>query len=181
MDDLHESQKKLLEIITKLDDTSRQMFKETFEKIRLRFQENFLLLFNGGEADLKLSSHEDILDAGIDIVAQPPGKKMRSIQLLSGGEKCLCAVALLFALFETQSIPFCILDEIDAPLDDTNIERFTNVLRQFVKDSQFVIITHNKRTMAIADNLLGVSMQEKGVTKIIPLEFKAQKASADRA
>ncbi|MCH9633736.1 MAG: Chromosome partition protein Smc [Chlamydiae bacterium] len=181
VDDLHESQKKLLEIITKLDDTSRQMFKETFEKIRLRFQENFLLLFNGGEADLKLSSHEDILDAGIDIVAQPPGKKMRSIQLLSGGEKCLCAVALLFALFETQSIPFCILDEIDAPLDDTNIERFTNVLRQFVKDSQFVIITHNKRTMAIADNLLGVSMQEKGVTKIIPLEFKAQKASADRA
>ncbi len=172
--DLHESQAKLLEIITKLDETSRQMFKETFEKIQTRFRENFLLLFNGGEADLKLTSNQDILEAGIEIIAQPPGKKMRSIQLLSGGEKCLCAIALLFALFETQSIPFCILDEIDAPLDDTNIERFTNVLKQFVKNNQFIIITHNKRTMAIADNLLGVSMQEKGVTKIIPLEFNSK-------
>lgn len=176
--DLEESQAKFLEIITKLDETSREKFEKTFEQIRTRFKENFLLLFNGGEADLKLTSAQDILDAGIDIIAQPPGKKMRSIQLLSGGEKCLCAIALLFALFETQSIPFCILDEIDAPLDDTNIERFTNVLKQFVKNNQFIIITHNKRTMAIADHLLGVSMQEKGVTKILPLEFNSNAAAA---
>lgn len=176
IDDLNLSQEKLLEIITSLDDKSREMFKTTFEKIRERFRENFSLLFNGGESDLKLTDHPDILEAGVDIIAQPPGKKMRSIQLMSGGEKCLCAIALLFALFETQSIPFCILDEIDAPLDDTNIERFTRVLKQFVKNNQFIIITHNKRTMAIADNLLGVSMQEKGVTKIIPLEFNAKVA-----
>lgn len=177
--DLEESKGKFIEIITELDDTSRVKFKETFEKIRSRFKENFLLLFNGGEADLELTSAQDVLEAGIEIIAQPPGKKMRSIQLLSGGEKCLCAIALLFALFETQSIPFCILDEIDAPLDDTNIERFTNVLKQFVKNNQFIIITHNKRTMAVADNLLGVSMQEKGVTKIVPLTFNPNTATSE--
>jgi chromosome segregation protein len=177
--DLEESKRKFIEIITELDDTSRVKFKETFEKIRSRFKENFLLLFNGGEADLQLTAAQDVLEAGIEIIAQPPGKKMRSIQLLSGGEKCLCAIALLFALFETQSIPFCILDEIDAPLDDTNIERFTNVLKQFVKNNQFIIITHNKRTMAVADNLLGVSMQEKGVTKILPLTFNSNTATSE--
>lgn len=178
VDDLNLSQEKLVEIITELDESSRLKFQETFEKIRGHFRENFALLFNGGEADLKLADHADILEAGIDIIAQPPGKKMRSIQLMSGGEKCLCAIALLFALFETQSIPFCILDEIDAPLDDTNIERFTRVLKQFVEKHQFIIITHNKRTMAICDKLLGVSMQERGVTKIIPFEFSDKRAEA---
>lgn len=172
--DLNTSQEKLTEIIKELDDTSRKMFLDTFESIRSHFRSNYALLFNGGEADLKLSSSEDILEAGIEIIAQPPGKKMRSIQQLSGGEKCLTAVALLFALFETQSIPFCILDEIDAPLDDTNVERFTNVLKQFVKNHQFIIITHNKRTMAMADKLLGISMEEKGVTKVIPFEFNKE-------
>ena len=171
IEDLEKSKQEFLDIITELDDTSRKMFQETFEKIRHHFKENFTLLFEGGEADIKFTSNEDILDAGIEIIAQPPGKKMKSMQLMSGGEKCLTAIALLFALFETQSIPFCILDEIDAPLDDTNISRFTKVVKQFVKNHQFIIITHNKRTMAIADTLLGVSMQEKGVTKIIPFEF----------
>ncbi len=174
IEDLNASQGKLIEIITELDNESRKLFLETFENIRTHFRTNYALLFNGGEADLKLSAGEDVLDAGIDIIAQPPGKKMRSIHQLSGGEKCLTATALLFALFETQSIPFCILDEIDAPLDDTNVERFTKVLKQFVKNHQFIIITHNKRTMAMADILLGISMQEKGVTKVIPFEFNSQ-------
>lgn len=179
--DLNTSQDKLTEIIKELDNTSRKMFLETFESIRSHFRTNYALLFNGGEADLKLSSSEDILEAGIEIIAQPPGKKMRSIQQLSGGEKCLTAVALLFALFETQSIPFCILDEIDAPLDDTNVERFTNVLKQFVKNHQFIIITHNKRTMAMADKLLGISMEEKGVTKVIPFEFNKEPKETKQA
>lgn len=179
MDDLAASKDKLIEIITELDNTSRQLFSETFENIRTHFKRNYALLFNGGEADLKLNTDVDILDAGVEIVAQPPGKKIRSIQQMSGGEKCLTALALLFALFETQSIPFCILDEVDAPLDDTNIERFTNALKQFVKNHQFIIITHNKRTMAIADILLGISMEEKGVTKVIPFEFNNQPTQTD--
>ncbi len=174
VDDLNQSKDKLVEVISELDNTSRQMFSETFENIRKHFKANYTLLFNGGEADLELNPNEDILEAGIEIIAQPPGKKMRSIQQMSGGEKCLTALALLFALFETQSIPFCILDEVDAPLDDTNIERFTRVLKQFVKNHQFIIITHNKRTMAMADILLGISMEEKGVTKVIPFEFNDQ-------
>ncbi len=174
IDDLEKSQNELLEIIRKLDETSRRLFQETFEKIRFHFKENFSLLFKGGEADLQLTQTEDSAEAGIEIIAQPPGKKMRSLQLLSGGEKCLCAIALLFALFEIRSIPFCLLDEIDAPLDDSNIEKFTDSLKKFIKNNQFIIITHNKRTMAAADMLLGVSMQEKGVTKIIPLRFDAE-------
>ena len=174
LDDLNASKEKLVEIINELDNTSRKMFSDTFENIRKHFKENYTLLFDGGKADLLLNSDEDILEAGIEIIAQPPGKKMRSIQQMSGGEKCLTAMALLFALFETQSIPFCILDEVDAPLDDTNIERFTKVLKQFVKNHQFIIITHNKRTMAMADILLGISMEEKGVTKVIPFEFDRQ-------
>lgn len=174
IDDLNLSQTQLIDIIKELDETSRKIFSETFENIRTHFKANYALLFNGGVADLQLNHEEDVLEAGIEIIAQPPGKKMRSIQQLSGGEKCLTALALLFALFETQSIPFCILDEIDAPLDDTNVERFTKVLKQFVKNHQFIIITHNKRTMAMADRLLGISMQEKGVTKVIPLEFENQ-------
>ncbi len=173
--DLNNAKTELVDIITTLDKTSKKTFKETFATIRTNFKKNYLTLFNGGEADLKLTENADILEAGIEIVAKPPGKQMRSIQLLSGGEKCLTAIALLFALFETRPIPFCILDEIDAPLDDANIDRFTNVLKQFMKKNQLIIITHNKRTMAIADILFGVSMQERGVSQIIPLKFKTEK------
>jgi chromosome segregation protein len=171
IDDLTASKEELVEIITKLDCESRKVFKETFQVIQANFRKNFEVLFRGGEADLQFTESGDILEAGIEIVAKPPGKKMRSISLMSGGEKCLTAVALLFAIFEVKPSPFCILDEIDAPLDDTNVERFLNVVKQYTDRCQFIIITHNKRTMAIADRLFGVSMQERGVSKILSLEF----------
>ena len=172
MSDLSQTKQELMLIINQLDAESRRLFRETFDLIRTNFQKNFAILFNGGEADLQfVEGSENILDAGIEIIAKPPGKQMRSISLLSGGEKCLTAVALLFAIFEVKSSPFCILDEIDAPLDDTNIDRFVNVVRHFADRCQFLIITHNKRTMAISDMLFGVSMEEKGVSKLLSLEF----------
>lgn len=172
--DLTGSRAELLEIIAELDNESRKIFKSTFEAVRANFQKNFQVLFNGGEADLQLTNAADILEAGIEIIAKPPGKQMRSISLMSGGEKCLTAMALLFAIFEVKSAPFCILDEIDAPLDDSNVERFVNMVKQFIEKCQFIIITHNKRTMAIADVLCGVSMEERGVSKLLALEFSKQ-------
>jgi chromosome segregation protein len=171
IEDMQQSKGELLGIIQQLDGESHKLFKETFEAIRANFKKNFQILFNGGEADLQFTDSQDVLEAGIEISAKPPGKQMRSISLLSGGEKCLTAVALLFALFEVKPAPFCILDEIDAPLDDTNVERFVNVVKHFVDRCQFLIITHNKRTMAIGDILFGVSMEEKGVSKLLSLEF----------
>jgi len=171
LNDLNLSRQELVAIITELDDESRKIFQDTFEIIRANFKKNFKILFSGGEADLQLTDAADVLQAGIDIIAQPPGKQMRSIYLLSGGEKCLTAMALLFAIFEVKPAPFCILDEIDAPLDDTNVERFLNIVKEFVHACQFIIITHNKRTMAIADKLVGVSMQERGVSKLLSIDF----------
>lgn len=171
IDDMELSKKELLTMIEQLDGQSHQLFKDTFEAIRTNFQKNFQILFEGGEADLQFTDSEDILEAGIEITAKPPGKQMRSITLLSGGEKCLTAVALLFAIFEVKPAPFCILDEIDAPLDDTNVERFVNVVKHFVDRCQFLIITHNKRTMAIGDTIFGVSMEEKGISKLLSLAF----------
>ncbi|HRD55260.1 MAG TPA: chromosome segregation protein SMC [Parachlamydiaceae bacterium] len=153
LEDLSKSKQELIEIIAELDQESRKIFKETFDIVRENFKKNFQILFNGGEADLEFVESADILEAGIEISAKPPGKQMRSISLLSGGEKCLTAMALLFAIFEVKPAPFCILDEIDAPLDDSNVERFVNVVKQFIDRCQFIIITHNKRTMAIADAL----------------------------
>lgn len=171
MTDMNVSRDELIQIITQLDAESRKIFKETFFKISENFKKNFKILFNGGEADLQFTENQDVLEAGIEIIAKPPGKQMRSINLLSGGEKCLTAMALLFAIFEVKSAPFCILDEIDAPLDDSNVERFVNVVKQFIDRCQFIIITHNKRTMAIADVLYGVSMEEKGVSKLLSMQF----------
>jgi chromosome segregation protein len=169
--DMETSKEELMGIIQQLDEQCRLTFRETFTQIRDNFQKNFRILFNGGEADLTFTDSKDVLEAGVEIIAKPPGKKMRSIQLLSGGEKCLTAMALLFAIFEVKSAPFCILDEIDAPLDDSNISRFVNVVQQFTDRSQFVIITHNKRTMAIADSIFGVSMEERGVSKLLNMRF----------
>lgn len=175
VDDMNVSKEEILKIIASLDNESRQLFEETFIKVRANFQKNFKILFGeGGEADLELIDSKDILEAGIEIVAKPPGKKMRSINLLSGGEKCLTSMALLFSIFEIKPAPFCILDEIDAPLDDTNVERFLNVVRTFADRCQFIIITHNKRTMAIADRLFGVSMEERGVSKLLSIEFNRE-------
>lgn len=175
--DLRASQKELQQIISELDGESRRLFSDTFAIIRSKFQEIFQILFRGGEADLQLTDEGDVLSAGIEIVAKPPGKQMRSIHLMSGGEKCLTALALLFALFEVKPAPFCLLDEIDAPLDDSNVDRFASMLRHFVDRCQFIVITHNKCTMAVADVLVGVSMQEKGVSKVLTFDFAKHEAA----
>lgn len=174
IDDLNLSKQELVSIIAELDGESRKIFKATFDQICLNFKKNFKILFNGGEADLQFTETSDVLEAGIEIIAKPPGKQMRSISLLSGGEKCLTAMALLFAVFEVKPAPFCILDEIDAPLDDTNVERFVNIVKEFVDRCQFIIITHNKRTMAIADVIFGVSMEERGVSKLLSMDFSEE-------
>ncbi len=175
MQDLGKAKNELIHIIKELETQSRKLFKTTFELIKANFKKNFQILFAGGDADLEFSESDDPLEAGIEITAKPPGKQMRSIMLLSGGEKCLTAVALLFAIFEVKPAPFCILDEIDAPLDDSNVERFLNVVRHFCDRCQFLIITHNKRTMAMGDALFGVSMEEKGISKLLSLEFSHEK------
>lgn len=170
--DLTQSKEKLLEAVNRINTETREMFVETFSKIRNNFQETFEEIFGGGKADLILVDEEDVLESGIDIVARPPGKKLQSISLLSGGEQTMTAVSLLFAIYQVKPSPFCVLDELDAPLDESNINRFLKVLRRFVSDSQFLIITHSKRTISMADILYGVTMQERGVSKIISVRFK---------
>lgn len=172
--DLLNSSDELKVIINDLSSKSATLFRDTFEAVRSNFKKNFQILFQGGEADLELTESDDMLKAGIEIVAKPPGKQMRSINLLSGGEKCLTAMALLFSLFEVKAAPFCLLDEIDAPLDDTNVGRFSDMVKHFVDRSQFIIITHNKRTMSMGDRLFGVSMEEKGVSKLLRVEFEKE-------
>ncbi len=171
VEDLNKSRAQLQQLISRLNRKSREKFRETFEEIRVHFQQIFRKLFGGGKADIVLEDAEDILEAGIEIIARPPGKETMSISLLSGGEKALAAIALLFAVFKTKPSPFCFLDEIDAALDEANNERFNLLLREFQKDSQFIIITHAKRTMSIADVLVGITMQTLGVSKKISVRF----------
>jgi len=171
VEDLNVSRAQLQQLINRLNKQSREKFRETFEEIRVHFQEVFRRLFGGGKADIFLEDSEDILEAGVEIMARPPGKQTRGISLLSGGEKSLTAIALLFAIFKTKPSPFCFLDEIDAALDEANNERFNMMVREFQKDSQFIIITHAKRTMSIADVLFGITMQTKGVSKKISVRF----------
>ncbi len=171
VEDLNKSQTSLQQLISRLNKKSREKFSQTFEEIRAHFQQIFRKLFGGGKADILLEDAEDILEAGIEIIARPPGKETRSISLLSGGEKTMTAIALLFAVFKTKPSPFCLLDEVDAALDEANNERFNLLLREFQKDSQFVIITHSKRTMSIADVLFGITMQTRGVSKKISVRF----------
>jgi len=172
--DLIQAKQDLEGLIAKLDHDSRKLFKQTFTQVRTHFQRNFQTLFGGGEADLAFTDSHDVLEAGVDIMARPPGKQMKAISLLSGGEKCLTALALLFALFEVKPAPFCILDEVDAPLDEANVTRFTKMLGHYVNSTQFILVTHNKKTMAVADVLIGVSMEEKGVSKLLSLAFAQQ-------
>jgi len=153
--------------ITQINRAARSQFRETFEKIQQEFQHYYTRLFGGGKAELILVDPEDVLESGIEIVARPPGKRLQSISLLSGGERALTAIALLFALFKVRPSPFCILDEIDAPLDEANVDRFTKVLEEFLDLSQFILITHNKKTITKADSLYGVTMEEPGISKIL--------------
>lgn len=170
-EDLVNAKTELLEIINRINTQTRQMFVETFEKIRDNFRLMFTEVFGGGKADLVLSDENDVLESGIEIVARPPGKQLQSISLLSGGEQTMTAVSLLFSIYQVKPSPFCVLDELDAPLDESNVVRFVKILQRFLAHSQFIIITHNKRTIAMADVLYGVTMQEHGVSKIVSVKF----------
>ncbi len=179
LDDLVNAKAQLLEVINRINTQTRQMFVETFEKIRDNFRAMFVDVFGGGKADLILSDENDVLESGIEIVARPPGKQLQSISLLSGGEQTMVAVSLLFSIYQVKPSPFCVLDELDAPLDESNVIRFVKILQRFLSHSQFIIITHNKRTIGMADVLYGVTMQEHGVSKIVSVKFhKADDASA---
>jgi len=169
--DLTASRRELLDVIARINSTTKKLFAETFAQVQVNFREMFAELFGGGRADLSLLDESDPLNCGIEITAKPPGKQLQSISLLSGGERAMTAVALLFAIYMVRPSPFCVLDEIDAPLDESNINRFISVLERFVKQSQFIIITHNKRTIAKADVLYGVTMEERGVSKLIGMKL----------
>lgn len=169
--DLEKSMADLQQTVAKLNRICRLRFKESFEQINQRFEEIFPRLFRGGRARLVLTDEHDFLETGVDIVAQPPGKKLQSITLLSGGEKALTAVSLLFAIFLTKPSPFCFLDEVDAPLDDANLDRFNQMIKEMSQASQFMLITHNKRTMQAAEVLYGITMAEPGISKVVSVKM----------
>jgi chromosome segregation protein len=169
--DLTNSRRELLDVIAQINSTTRKLFSETFAQVRNNFREMFLELFGGGRADLSLLDENDPLNCGIEISAKPPGKQLQTVSLLSGGERSMVAVALLFAIYMVRPSPFCILDEVDAAMDEGNINRFIRVLDRFVQQSQFIIITHNKRTIAKADVLYGVTMEERGVSKLVGMKL----------
>jgi len=170
-DDLLKSIAELQDSIRKINATSSERFAAAFAAINENFKEMFGRLFQGGAAEMKMLDETDLLESGIEIDAHPPGKRNQSILLLSGGEKALTAIALLMAIFRYKPSPFCILDEVDAPLDEANIDRFTRLLRDMTDETQFIAITHNKRTMETADVLYGVTMEEPGCSKIVSVKF----------
>ncbi len=171
--DLESAISQLETAIEKINRASRKRFRETFDAVNAEFQAIFPRLFGGGHAHLALTDESDMLETGIEIVANPPGKKVsQNIELLSGGEKALTAVSLLFAIFLVKPSPFCVLDEVDAPLDEANVGRFNQVVREMTEHSQFIIITHNRRTMEIADRLCGVTMEEPGVSKLVAVNLR---------
>ncbi len=171
-DDIQNSIKSAYQAIQKINETSRNEFLKTFEKVKANFQEVFTQLFGGGETELRLTDESEILESGIDIIARPPGKRPQSITQLSGGERSLVAIGLLFAVFKIKPSPFCVLDEVDASLDEANVLRFTNLIRAYSDNTQFVIITHNRRTMEIADVMYGVTMEQAGMSKIVSRKFE---------
>jgi chromosome segregation protein len=178
-DDLTNAKAELIKAIDEINQTSQQQFAITFEQIKKNFAYTFTTLFGGGFAGLELVQADDPLECGIEITAQPPGTKMKSITLLSGGQKTLTAVGLLFALYMVKPSPFCLLDELDAPLDESNIGRFTDLLKKFVHESQFIIITHNKRTVAAASAIYGVTMEERGVSKTVSMKFNHERGEPE--
>ncbi|MDA1044613.1 MAG: hypothetical protein O3C57_05250, partial [Verrucomicrobia bacterium] len=175
--DLINSKQQLLDMIKTINRTTSEMFKTTFDQVNINFQEVYTKLFNGGTAKLVLVDDEDVLECGIEIIARPPGKRLQNVSLLSGGERTMTAVALLFAIYMIKPSPFCMLDELDAALDESNIGRFVAVLKSFVNQSQFVIITHNRKTIAAADGLYGVTMPNKGISNIVSMKFRDFEAS----
>ncbi|KKB42328.1 chromosome segregation protein SMC [Bacillus thermotolerans] len=176
--DLQEAKDTLFQVIEEMDEEMTRRFQETFEAIRAEFLPVFQALFGGGRAELTLTDSEDLLNTGVDIVAQPPGKKLQNLSLLSGGERALTAIALLFAILKVRPVPFCILDEVEAALDEANIVRFSQYLKQFSQDTQFIVITHRKGTMEQADVLYGVTMQESGVSALVSVKIDERKAEA---
>jgi len=181
IEDLTSAKADLKNAITKINSTTKENFKYTFEQVRMHFKNIYQTLFRGGEADLVLTDPENLLETGVEIFAQPPGKKLLNISAMSGGEKTLTALSLLFAFFTHNPSPFCIMDEADAALDEANVERYTNLIREFSKTTQFIVVTHNKRTMEIAHTLYGVTMEESGVSKLMSVNLKdeTEKAKAE--
>ncbi len=169
--DLDRAMADLERAIQQMNKESKRLFKDTFDAVNIRFQEIFPKMFRGGRASLRLTNPEDMLETGIDILAQPPGKKLSSIELMSGGEKALTAVSLIFAIFQIKPSPFCILDEVDAPLDEANVARYNEMIREMTDRSQFILITHIKRTMQMVDVLYGVTMQEPGVSRLVSVKM----------
>jgi chromosome segregation protein len=167
LDSIENTQKTIKEI----EQVSKEKFTEAFHKINENFQVTFRKLFGGGQGFMKLTDEENAMESGIDVVASPPGKKLQNVLLLSGGEKALTAFSLLVGIFQYTPSPFCILDEVDAPLDEANIGRFTELVKEMSKETQFIIITHSKKTMGIAPVLYGVTMQEPGVSKLVSVRF----------
>jgi chromosome segregation protein len=173
--DLEDALTKLEKAIRQMNRESRALFREAFAAINERFKRIFPMLFRGGKAELRLTEPQDMLETGVEIIAQPPGKRLGSLELMSGGEKALTAVAMIFAIFQYKPSPFCLLDEVDAPLDEANIGRFAEAIQQMTDRSQFIIITHSKRTMEFADVLYGVTMEQPGVSKLVSVELRGEK------
>ncbi|MBX3202544.1 MAG: chromosome segregation protein SMC, partial [Labilithrix sp.] len=168
--DLDKALADLERAILQMNRESKKLFSDTFNAVNARFQELFPKMFRGGRAELRLTNPEDMLETGIDIIAQPPGKKLSSIELMSGGEKALTAVSLIFAIFSIRPSPFCILDEVDAPLDEANVGRYCEAIREMTDRSQFILITHIKKTMQMVDILHGVTMGEPGVSRLVSVK-----------
>jgi chromosome segregation protein len=160
------------EALREIKHRSREKFRHAFESINEYFSEFFFELFGGGRGEMTLIEAEDILESGIEIIAQPPGKRLQNILLLSGGEKAMTAIALVMAIFKYRPSPFCLLDEVDAPLDDANVGRFVNKIAEMSEKTQFIVITHNKRTMEAAKALYGVTMEEAGISKVVSVRFE---------
>jgi chromosome segregation protein len=169
--DLEAAREQLQGAISEIDQSSRETFMRAFEEIARHFDTMFKKLFGGGTTELRLTDPTDVLETGIDVIVQPPGKKQQNLLLLSGGERALTAVAMLFALLTVRPSPFCVLDEVDAPLDESNVGRFINTLREFAGNTQFIVVTHNRGTMEGADTLYGVTMEERGVSKVLSVSL----------
>ena len=170
--DLENTMSKLRKMIQEMTEVMKEQFKIQFEIINKNFGEVFRELFGGGKAELTLADEENILECGIDITVQPPGKKLQNMMLLSGGEKAFTAIALLFAILKINPAPFCVLDEIEAALDDVNVFRYAEYLKKFSKDTQFLVITHRKGTMEAADTVYGITMEENGISKLLSMKLK---------